>query len=82
MGGLNKNARVRTLRKASRSLSSFHPENIIADKREIEDSPQIAFGNFFYPQNVRCHANVMVIGILIKEKEREESRYNEKRCFK
>ena len=25
---------------------------------------------------------VMVIGILIKEKEREESRYNEKRCFK
>jgi len=32
-----KNARVQTLRKASRSLSSFHPENITADKREIED---------------------------------------------
>jgi len=60
MGGLNKNARVRTLRKASRSLSSFHPENIIADKREIEDSPQIAFGNFFYPQNVIRNSAVSI----------------------
>jgi len=28
--------------------------HLTADKRKIKDFPQIAFGNFFYPQIVIC----------------------------
>jgi len=49
-----KNARGKTLRKALLSLSSFHSENITADKRFAFGSPKLArkLANFVYPQNV------------------------------
>ena len=58
--------------------------NSLKEKKSgiVSQNENIRRGSVLYSCFATLPFGVMVIGILIKEKEREESRYNEKRCFK
>jgi len=58
--------------------------NSLKEKKSgiVSQNENIRRGSVLYGCFATLPFGVMVIGILIKEKEREESRYNEKRCFK
>jgi len=58
--------------------------NSLKEKKSgiVSQNENIRRGSILYGCFATLPFGVMVIGILIKEKEREESRYNEKRCFK